>query len=64
MSLSRDAFIHSTASDGTVSLEEVVERAIAGRLEVPALADHDTRGVGPAVAAANGDRSMSFRWSR
>ena len=50
-----DLHVHSTASDGTVSPEEVVERAIAGRLDVLALADHDTvRGVGPAIAAASG----------
>jgi len=50
-----DLHVHSTASDGTVSPEGVVERAIAGQLDVLALADHDTvKGVGPAVAAASG----------
>ena len=50
-----DLHVHSTASDGTVAPEAVVERAIAGRLDVLALADHDTvGGVEPAVAAACG----------
>lgn len=50
-----DLHVHSTASDGTVSPEGVVERAIDGGLDVLALADHDTvAGVGRAVAAARG----------
>ena len=50
-----DLHVHSTASDGTVSPEEVVERAIAGGLDVLALSDHDTvAGVERAVAAARG----------
>lgn len=50
-----DLHVHSTASDGTVSPEEVVDRAIAGGLDVLALADHDTvAGVERAVAAARG----------
>ena len=50
-----DLHVHSTASDGTVSPEEVVERAIAGGLDVLALADHDTvAGVERAIAAARG----------
>lgn len=50
-----DLHVHSTASDGTVSPEEVVERAIAGGLDVVALSDHDTvAGVERAIAAVRG----------
>ena len=50
-----DLHVHSTASDGTVSPEEVVERAIAGGLDVLALSDHDTiAGVERAIEAARG----------
>ena len=53
-----DLHVHSTASDGTVSPEEVVERAIAGGLDVLALSDHDTvAGVERAIAAAR-DRML------
>lgn len=52
-----DLHVHSTASDGTVSPEEVVDRAIAGGLDVLALADHDTvAGVPRAIEAARGRR--------
>ena len=52
-----DLHVHSTASDGTVSPEGVVERAIAGGLDVLALADHDTvAGVERAIAAARDRR--------
>ena len=52
-----DLHVHSTASDGTVSPEGVVERAVAGGLDVLALADHDTvAGVGRAIAAARNRR--------
>lgn len=52
-----DLHVHSTASDGTVSPEEVVDRAIAGGLDVLALADHDTvAGVERARRAASGKR--------
>ncbi|MGI9625833.1 MAG: PHP domain-containing protein [Longimicrobiales bacterium] len=48
-----DLHIHSNASDGSVSPEEVVERALEGGLDVIALADHDTTaGVARAAAAA------------
>lgn len=50
-----DLHIHSTASDGALAPEAVVEAAIAGRLDVIAIADHDTvAGVVPASAAAAG----------
>lgn len=50
-----DLHVHSTASDGVCSPEEVVERAVAGGLDAIALADHDTvAGVGPAMRAARG----------
>ncbi|HUG38049.1 MAG TPA: PHP domain-containing protein [Candidatus Limnocylindrales bacterium] len=48
-----DLHIHSTASDGSWSPEAVVRGAAAGRLDVIALADHDTA-AGYAVAAAVG----------
>ena len=52
-----DLHVHSTASDGTVPPEEVVALAVAGGLDVLALADHDTvAGVEPAVRAARGQR--------
>ena len=52
-----DLHVHSTASDGTVPPEEVVARAIAGGLDVVALADHDTiAGVERARRAAVGKR--------
>lgn len=50
-----DLHIHSTASDGALAPEAVVEAALAGRLDVIAIADHDTvAGVVPASAAADG----------
>ena len=48
-----DLHIHSTASDGSWSPEAVVRGAAAGRLDVIALADHDTA-AGHAAAAAVG----------
>ena len=48
-----DLHMHSTASDGAVAPTEVVRRAVAGRLDVIALADHDTTGgVKEAIAEA------------
>lgn len=48
-----DLHVHSTASDGVCSPDEVVERAAAGGLDVIALADHDTTaGVASAKRAA------------
>lgn len=50
-----DLHIHSTASDGSLSPGAVVEAARSGRLDVIALADHDTiGGVAEARAAAVG----------
>ena len=52
-----DLHVHSTVSDGTVPPEEVVDRAIAGGLDVLALADHDTiAGVERAIRHAEGRR--------
>lgn len=52
-----DLHVHSTASDGTCTPENVVSRAIAGSLDVIALSDHDTvAGVGSALRAAQGER--------
>ncbi|MFC1914280.1 PHP domain-containing protein [Chloroflexota bacterium] len=48
-----DLHIHSTASDGRFSPEEIVQKAAALGLTVIALADHDSvDGVAPALAAA------------
>lgn len=53
-----DLHVHSTASDGQLAPEDVVEAAAAGRLDVIALADHDTtEGVPRALDAAR-DRSI------
>lgn len=50
-----DLHIHTTASDGAWTPEQVVEGAIAGGLDVIAITDHDTTaGVLPAQAAAAG----------
>lgn len=50
-----DLHIHSTASDGSCTPTEVVERAEAVGLDVIALSDHDTvAGVDEAVQAAKG----------
>lgn len=52
-----DLHLHSTASDGEFTPEAVVEAAAAGRLDVIALADHDTTvGVPLAVEAARDRR--------
>lgn len=50
-----DLHIHTVASDGAWTPEQVVEGAVAGHLDVIALADHDTTaGVDTAVDAARG----------
>ena len=50
-----DLHIHSTASDGRLSPQEVVRKSAGGGLRVIALADHDTvDGVVPALEAARG----------
>lgn len=52
-----DLHIHSTASDGSCTPSEVVDRAESVGLDVIALADHDTvAGVDEAVRAARGRR--------
>jgi predicted metal-dependent phosphoesterase TrpH len=48
-----DLHLHSSASDGALPPAELVEAAIAGGLDLIALADHDTvDGIGTAVAVA------------
>lgn len=48
-----DLHLHSTASDGSLDPAALVEAAVAGRLDVVALTDHDTvAGLAPARAAA------------
>lgn len=50
-----DLHLHSTASDGSLPPEEVVQRALAAGLRAMALTDHDTvAGVEPARRAAQG----------
>jgi len=50
-----DLHIHSTASDGTQSPEEIVAEAVSLGLTAIALADHDTTaGIDAALAAADG----------
>ena len=48
-----DLHIHSTASDGRLSPEEIVPKSVEQGLSIVALADHDcVDGIAPAVAAA------------
>ncbi len=48
-----DLHVHSTASDGRLSPEQVVRRAVENGLSVIALSDHDTvDGIAPALKAA------------
>jgi len=50
-----DLHLHSTASDGTLTPSELVQAAVAARLDVIALTDHDTvAGVPAALDAAAG----------
>ena len=50
-----DLHIHTVASDGAWTAAQVVEGAVAGRLDAIAIADHDTTAaVGPAQQAAVG----------
>lgn len=51
-----DLHIHSTASDGGLPPREVVERAVAGGLDIIAIADHDTVGGYAEAARAAGGR--------
>lgn len=65
-----DLHLHSTASDGALSPEELVHAAVAARLDVVALSDHDTTaGVTRAREAARPHRiqvvpalEMSTTW--
>jgi predicted metal-dependent phosphoesterase TrpH len=48
-----DLHLHTTASDGVHSPEDIVAKAAARGLEIISICDHDTvEGVGPALAAA------------
>ncbi|MBM7623005.1 PHP domain-containing protein [Sporohalobacter salinus] len=50
-----DLHLHTTASDGSYTPEELVEKAVEMGLETIAVSDHDTvAGIGPALAAAKG----------
>lgn len=65
-----DLHLHSTASDGALSPEALVDAAVEARLDVIALSDHDTTaGVARARRAADGHRiqvipavEMSTTW--
>ncbi len=47
-----DLHVHSTASDGSLTPEAVVKRALAAGLTAIALTDHDTLGGVPEAVAA------------
>ena len=50
-----DLHVHTNASDGAWSAQEVVEGAVKGRLDVIAISDHDTTAsVRPAQEATAG----------
>ena len=50
-----DLHVHTTASDGVCTPEEVVNRAIRAGLDVLSITDHDTAaGVAPAIEAVQG----------
>ncbi len=52
-----DLHVHSTASDGTLQPAELVSLALAGSLDVLAIADHDSvDGIAAAIEAASGTR--------
>ncbi len=53
-----DLHIHSTASDGVCSPEDVVDRAINGGLDVIALTDHDTAAGVPFAQTAVASRFL------
>lgn len=53
--MSIDLHVHTNASDGTLTPEEVVDAAVAAGLTALGIADHDTTaGLPPAAAAAEG----------
>ncbi|MGQ9675985.1 MAG: PHP domain-containing protein [Chloroflexota bacterium] len=55
MSSKVDLHVHSTASDGVLSPEEVVQAALRSGLEIIGLADHDsTEGIPAALQASKG----------
>ena len=55
--LRADLHVHSTASDGALTPSELVELALKQRLDVLAIADHDSvAGVTEALSAAEGVR--------
>lgn len=57
-----DLHLHTTASDGRLSPDALVEQAAAGRLSVMAVTDHDTTAAVPevqALARANGIDAIS-----
>ena len=55
-----DLHLHTTASDGKLSPEEMVRLAVKERLDVIAITDHDTiDGVSPAISEAKDYSSLS-----
>jgi len=56
-----DLHIHSTSSDGKLTPEEIVSKAVALDLRYIALTDHDSvEGIGPAVKAARAFPRLTF----
>jgi predicted metal-dependent phosphoesterase TrpH len=53
-----DLHIHTSASDGAWSAEDVVSGAVAGGLDVIAIADHDTTAAVGAARAAGANRNL------
>lgn len=53
-----DLHVHTTASDGSLSPEAVVDRAVAGGLHVLGIADHDTAAGSRAARASVGRRPI------
>ena len=60
MSAIVDLHLHTTASDGRCTPEELVARCAAAGLRVISVTDHDTRAAEDAARAAAGERGIEF----